>query len=135
MAVTLTQTNDQQFRDIFICDCYSTEHQVVVHYMIEKEEKKDPLNPERITFPERHELDFEIHLNTSKSFWERLWGGLKYAFGYKSKYGNWDNFMFRPEDADKFIEYLNKLKNNAVEVEAQITKEIEEMKSKTFKKN
>ncbi len=119
----MTKTNDQQYRDVFICDCYSTEHQVILHYLIEEEENEDPTDP---AFMTRHELHFEIHLGTYKSFWKRLWYGLKYAFGYKSEFGDWDNFMFRGEDADKLIEYLTMLKQNHAEINVQLDKTIKD---------
>lgn len=40
----------------------------------------------------------------------RLWMGLKYIFGYKSRYGHFGEFMLRPEDADRLIAVLEKLK-------------------------
>lgn len=43
-------------------------------------------------------------------FYKRIWLGIKYIFGYSSKYGYFDEFILRNEDADKFIELINKLK-------------------------
>jgi len=36
-----------------------------------------------------------------------LWYGLKYAFGYRSRYGAWDEMMFKPEDLLKLREHLD----------------------------
>jgi hypothetical protein len=59
-----------------------------------------------------------IHL-TKKPFWERVKYGFKYIFGYQSRYGAFDEFIFNPEDADKLqkvVDYLKPegylLKNN-----------------------
>ena len=43
-------------------------------------------------------------------FYKRIYKGIKYIFGYSSKYGYFDEFILRNEDADKFIELINKLK-------------------------
>jgi hypothetical protein len=40
----------------------------------------------------------------------RLWLGLKYILGYKCRYGHFDEFLLRPEDADRMIEMLEALK-------------------------
>lgn len=40
----------------------------------------------------------------------RLWLGLKYIMGHKSRYGHFGEFMFRPEDADRLISMIEALK-------------------------
>lgn len=40
----------------------------------------------------------------------RLWLGLKYILGYKSRYGHFAEFMLRPEDADRLIGVCEALK-------------------------
>jgi hypothetical protein len=73
-------------RNIFICSCHSLEHQYSFWYS-----KEDGLY-------------CEPHLDTTLPFYKRLILGIKYIFGYKSRYGSWDEFLFKKED-------LNKLKN------------------------
>jgi len=41
--------------------------------------------------------------------WRRIWTGIKYLFGYKCKYGHWDCFMLRPEDAARLRSLLDRL--------------------------
>jgi hypothetical protein len=41
---------------------------------------------------------------------KRLWTALKYVFGYKCQYGHFDEFVVRPEDADKFISLFQRYK-------------------------
>lgn len=77
-------------RLIIICECHSPEHQVLFWYDDEDDE-----------------LYCEVHLS-DQPFFRRLWGGLKYIFGYKSRYGNWDNTIFSPENCKKLRDYLNK---------------------------
>ena len=77
-------------KDIFVCSCSSFEHQMYIWY-----ETEDKL------------LYTEVHLVTYHNFFKRLWYGLKYAFGYKSRFGAWDEFLFDTEDAQKLKEFLN----------------------------
>jgi hypothetical protein len=77
-------------RQIMICECNSLEHQVTFWY-----EEEDDI------------LYNEIHLTTHRNFFKRLWYGLKYAFGYRSRYGAWDEMMFKPEDLLKLREHLD----------------------------
>lgn len=71
------------------CDCETPEHQFNF-----------------IKDPEDDEIWLEIHLNNYDRFLKRLWTGLKYAFGYRSKYGHWDTTIITPEDRLKIIEFL-----------------------------
>ena len=87
-------------KDILLCECNSDEHQIIIHY-----------NEEEFENGQRYNVCYaHIHLTTYKFFWKRLIYGIKYVFGYKSKYGAWDEFMFNPEDADKLQELVNYLK-------------------------
>ena len=74
---------------IFICDCYSFKHQAT--FWLDEDDKQ---------------LYVTIHLTTHRNFFKRLWYGLKYAFGYTSNFGAWDEFLFRPEDEKKLLDYL-----------------------------
>lgn len=78
-------------RKIFICKCHSLEHQVTFWY--DEEDK---------------ELYLEVHL-TNKRFFSRVKSAFKYIFGYKSRFGDWDEFLFKDEDLVKLKEYLNQL--------------------------
>ena len=74
---------------IFLCECNSYEHQAI--FWLDDDYKQ---------------LYVAIHLTTHKSFLKRLWIGLKYTFGFKSRYGNWDNFLFSLENEKALREYL-----------------------------
>jgi hypothetical protein len=52
------------------------------------------------------ELSVTIHLCNRQNFFKRLWAGLKYAFGFKSKFGAWDEFIMAPKDQKELIDYL-----------------------------
>jgi len=73
------------------CYCESPEHQFTL-----------------VRDPEDGDLWLQVHLSQSASFFKRLWTGLKYAFGYKSKYGDWDHTVITTEDQRKIVEFLNR---------------------------
>ena len=74
---------------IFICECHSYYHQAIFWY--DEEEKL---------------LYVTIHLITHRNFFKRLWHATKYVFGFKSNFGEWDEFTFKPEDEKKLRDYL-----------------------------
>lgn len=80
-------------RETFICNCHSLEHQYSFWY-----DEEDNI------------LYVEPYLTTNRTFFKRLWYGLKYAFGYKSQYGSFDEFEVKTEDAEKLIKILEKTK-------------------------
>lgn len=85
--------------EVFICECHSMEHQC--KFWHDRTELEDGRAWD--------EVYFIPHLTTYTSFWKRLWYGLKYAFGYKSRFGAWDEMMFKPKDIKKLRDYLNQL--------------------------
>lgn len=95
-------------REVFICECRSAEHQMIISYI----HGDDGFDFDM--------LGVEVHLNPYHGFWSRVKGAIKYIFGHKSKYGNWDSFDFNPDDADKLIAYLTELKNNREAVKKKV---------------
>jgi hypothetical protein len=86
--------------DILICDCHSTDHQLIIFY------EEDELD-NGIKYPMCY---FHIHLN-KKPFWKRVKYGILYIFGRQCNYGAFDEFIFNPDDADKLqklVDYLKK---------------------------
>lgn len=77
-------------RIVMICECHSLEHQVIFWY-----DEEDS------------ELYCEPHLTTHRNFFKRLWRGLKYTFGYKSRFGDFDSTIFKKEDLKKLRAYLD----------------------------
>ncbi len=80
-------------KQLFICSCSSLEHQM----MFWREDEKNGF------------LYAEVHLTNRDNFFERLWYGLKYVFGCKSRFGAWDEFLFTIEDEKKLKDYLNSI--------------------------
>ena len=75
---------------LFTCACNSAEHQIIM-------------------WQDEDLVYASIHL-VNLSFFERLWLGVKYILGYKCKYGNFEEFIWRKEDAEKLEMIARKLK-------------------------
>lgn len=87
-------------RELFICNCENTEHQIVFSWF----EDDDVGN-----------VYATIHLR-KKSFWTRLKYGIKYIFGYQCRYGAFDEFIFNPNDARKLNKVVRWLKSGEKEI-------------------
>ena len=70
--------------ELIICECGSAEHQMVLHY-------DDDKDLGRMVY-------VEIHL-ASLVWYKRLWLGIKYIFGYKCCYGNFEEMILSPKHA------------------------------------
>lgn len=83
-------------QETLICQCGSIEHQFSFVWW-EDEELEG-------------EVYMEVHLNPL-SFWQRLKNGIKYIFGHRSIFGDFDDVILRKEDAHKLervVEFLKK---------------------------
>lgn len=76
---------------ILICSCGSTDHQVVFF--------KDNKYPD---------VYMHVHL-VNRSFWYRLKYGIKYIFGYKSRYGAWDEFVLTHQHVEQLLDVVDHL--------------------------
>ena len=76
----------------FECSCGSTEH--TIRFTIDKGDK---------------ELHTDIYLNQWRPFWKRVWVGIRYIFGYKCKYGEWDCWILNEDDTTRLRDMCNEL--------------------------
>jgi len=81
-------------REILVCECHSLEHQFAIWY-------DDEYNT----------LYIEPHLRR-KSLIKRILYAINYIFGRQSNYGAFDEIIVNPDNADKLIEYLQKIKKD-----------------------
>lgn len=82
--------------ELFQCECYSPEHSLT------------------FTLWDYGKNDVELYVNVhllSPNFFKRIWIALKYVFGYKCQYGNFDEMLFKREDADRLIQLLQTFKD------------------------
>lgn len=70
--------------ELIICECGSAEHQMVLHYDDDKDLGR--------------QVFVEIHL-VPLAWYKRLWMGIKYIFGYKCCYGNFEEMILSPKHA------------------------------------
>lgn len=83
----------------FECACGSDEH--TLRFTLDKKDG---------------EIFTSVHLNNWLPWYERLWRATKYVFGYKCRYGHWDCWIMRSEDAGKLMALLEELEpSNAKE--------------------
>lgn len=87
-------------KEVLICDCQSTDHQILLMYSEDEYSTGE-------TFPTCYA---HIHLNR-RPFWERVKYGIKYIFGYKCRFGAFDEFLFNPDDVEKLEKLVKYLKN------------------------
>lgn len=83
-------------QETLICQCSSMEH----HFSFVWWEDKDL----------EGEVYMEIHLS-KLSFWDRLKHGIKYIFGYRCMFGEFDEIILKKEDVNKLekvVEFLKK---------------------------
>lgn len=71
-------------------------------------------NEHLICFTHYHnDEDREIYLSTFLNHYDRwyrrLWRGIKYIFGFKSRYGHFDETIIGPKEAKVLIEFLKKI--------------------------
>ena len=78
------------------CDCLSIDHIIRFSY----ENDPEYASSERI-------ITIDVSLVNYKGFWKRLWYGLKYAFGYKSRYGPYEVFLMNKKNAFALNNFIN----------------------------
>ena len=82
-------------KEILICDCNSTEHQMVF-----------------MTVGDEHPRECYVHVHlTKKRFLDRVKTAFRHIMGYKSRFGDWDEFILNPEDADKLQKVVDFLRD------------------------
>lgn len=85
----------------FLCQCSHPEHTLRIDY------EKDP-----------NFLTFEIFL-ARLPWYKRIWHGIKYICGFKSKYGDFTSIIFHPKDADRMISILRRCKKRATQIKEE----------------
>jgi hypothetical protein len=87
--------------EYFECSCHSADH--TVRIMLDPGDI-DEKNPKHSWPPEVY---IEVQLGDYPNFFRRAWRGLKYVFGYKSKYGHWDTTILKHEDIPRLRNVLD----------------------------
>jgi len=82
-------------KQYFECSCHSPEH--TLSFTFDNDE----------SFPAIYGCVFL----GERPWYKRLWAATKYVFGHKCKYGHFDEFIFDPEDCDRMIGIMKRLKS------------------------
>ena len=76
-------------KETFICECFSKEHQVTFWW--DEDDNKLYIQP---------------HLSTNLNIFQRFWIAIRYIFGYKCKYGSWDEIIMSDENLEILKHFL-----------------------------
>lgn len=82
-------------QELYVCDCGDVSHQFIVSWYPDDEDWNDLLY-------------FQVHLNQSNGFWRRLWDAIKYVFGFKCRFGSFDEILVNKYDAKRLKNSLEK---------------------------
>lgn len=74
------------------CTCWYADHQVQLHYS-----EDAPYEGLYLT----------VHLTSPDNVFQRIWYAIRYIFGYKCRYGAWDELDLDRTDCQKVVTYLN----------------------------
>ena len=85
-------------KELFICECNSIEHQNVMSY-----------------FEDEKEVYCNVHLQPERNVLKRIIHAVKYIFGHRSAYGDFDEFIFNPKDADRLQSVVDHLRTEKPE--------------------
>lgn len=95
-------------QELLICQCGDPAHQLIFSY-------DEGVDENGKIAKELEMVYVSVHLVPESNFFKRLWRGIKYVFlRQRSIYGDFDEIILRPEDADKLqkvVEYLRKIQN------------------------
>lgn len=81
-------------KEYFECACHSPEH--TLNFFLDED-------------PEFPAIYGSVFLS-EVPFHRRVWAAVKYIFGYKCRYGHFDEFILKHEDCDRFISLFRKFK-------------------------
>ena len=87
-------------QELFICQCGDPSHQFIISADAES--------------GDIHGAYISVHLNRDHSIFKRIWTAMKYVFGRRSIYGDFDEVIINPKDADRLqmvVDYLKEHPN------------------------
>jgi hypothetical protein len=84
--------------EIFICECSSAEHQMIIRW--DSEDLDDDF------------VYVTIHLNPEYSIWNRVKHAIKYIFGYRSRYGHFDEIILKKSDANNLQKVVDVMRRS-----------------------
>lgn len=85
--------------EYFECQCFADEHTLRLTLSLDDE---DP------------GIYTSVYLRPHGGFWSRIWYGLRYAFGYQSKFGAFGCWLMQPQDAARLKGMIEKLERHTL---------------------
>ena len=105
---------------LFICECGDTRDQIIIRFWSDDVYEKD--------YPSVY---VSYYLNKF-GFWKRLWHGIRYIFGYTTKWGDFGELILDPSDHEKLYKVYMYLKK-AYDVQNQIHMVDKDLDEDTYK--
>lgn len=102
--------------ELFVCDCSDVAHQLVFQLWDFGKDGEELWRPAK----ENANLTVCVYLNQYRGFWSRLWHGIKYICGYRSKYGEFDVIDIRYEDVPRMKAILDKFASRVEKYQAEL---------------
>lgn len=93
----MTQTEEPR-HELFICSCHAMEHQFAFTWF-----QNDKM--------EEREVYLTVHLSPD-NFFKRIYNAIRYIFGHRSNYGEFDEIVIQPKDADRLQSVVNFLRKD-----------------------
>jgi len=87
-----------EIEELFICECGDPSHQFIIS--ADKETTEGPC------------AFISVHLNREHNIFKRIWYAIKYVFGARSIYGDFDEIIINPNDADRLQKVVDFLKRH-----------------------
>ena len=87
-----------EIEELFICECGDPSHQFIIS--ADKEPTEGPC------------AFISVHLNREHNIFKRIWYAIKYVFGARSIYGDFDEIIINPNDADRLQKVVDFLKRH-----------------------
>ena len=87
-----------EIEELFICECGDPSHQFIIS--ADKETTEGPC------------AFISVHLNREHNIFKRIWYAIKYVFGARSIYGDFDEIIINPNDADRLQKVVDFLKTH-----------------------
>ena len=91
--------NGKEIKEYFGCECGSDEHLMVFRYWAEDGD-------------DDKELYLNVHLANYENFFQRLWVAVRFLFGYRSKFGEFDEVVIRKDDINRLFNLINTVKKD-----------------------
>lgn len=95
----------------FSCACYSDEHTMKFQYLRDDEDARFS------------EVCASFYVGRTGGCLVRLWAFVKFLFGHRTKYGDFDNFILREKDVDKLLTLLSEYKADMLRKEKSESEE------------